>query len=93
VRKASLSCVEELEIVEQTLLTIQRTAVTIAKLPVEERAEAFHLLCRTYALAMNQDTSAAAQWVEAVMMGVRQLVTEIDRTGGRYLTVIPRLTP
>jgi hypothetical protein len=92
-RKEYLTCIEELELVEQTLVTIQRTAVTIASLPAEDRAEAFHLLCRTYALAMGQDTTAAANWVESVMTGVRLLVTEIDNSGGRYLSVMPRLTP
>ena len=91
-RKEYLAYVEELELVEQTLVMIQRTAVTIASLPAEDRAEAFHLLCRTYALAMGQDTTAAANWVESVMTGVWQLVTEIDKSDGRYLTAIPRHT-
>jgi hypothetical protein len=64
----------------------------IAKLPVEDRAEAFHQLCRAYAVAMDQDTLAAAKWVETVMTGVRLLVAEIDKSGGRYLNVIPRFT-
>ena len=62
-----------------------------AKLPVEEREEAFVLLFRTYALALGEDTPAAAQWVESVMLGIRQLVAEIDNNGARYLTVRPRL--
>lgn len=47
---------------------------------------------RAYANAMGQDTTAAAKWLEAVTTGVRQLVTEIDRNGGRYLAVMPSLT-
>jgi hypothetical protein len=92
-RKKPLSYVEELELVEQTLAAIQRTAITIAKLPVEDRAAALHEFGRAYAIAMGQDTTTAAKWLETVMMGVRQLVTEIDKTDGRYLTVRPRLTP
>jgi hypothetical protein len=92
-RPKYLPYVEELELVERTLVTIQRTAATLAKLPVEDRAEAFHEFCRAYALAMDQDTSAAAKWVEPVMTGVRNLVIEIDKSGGRYLNVMPRLTP
>ena len=49
------------------------------------------LLFRTYALAMGEDTPAAAHWVESVMLGIRELVAEIDSNGGRYLTVKPRL--
>ena len=89
--KGYLAYVEELELVEQTLSMIQRSAITLAKLPVEERADAFVLLFRTYALAMGEDTPAAAQWGESVMIGIRELVAEIDSNGGRYLTVKPRL--
>jgi hypothetical protein len=92
-RRASLSYVEELELVEHTLVAIQRTAITIAKLPVEDRLQALHEFGRAYAIAMGQDTLAAAKWLETVVMGVRELVTEIDKTGGRYLTVKPHLTP
>ena len=92
-RKASLSYVEELELVEHTLVAIQRTAITIAELPAEDRSQALHEFGRAYAFAMGQDTAIAAKWLETVMMGVRELVTEIDKTGGRYLTVRPRLTP
>ena len=42
---------------------------------------------------MGQDSIAAAKWLETVVMGVGELVTEIDKTGGRYLTVKPQLTP
>jgi hypothetical protein len=42
---------------------------------------------------MGQDTIAANKWLETVLIGVRELVTEIDKTGGRYLTVKPHLTP
>ena len=52
-----------------------------------------HEFGRAYAIAMGQDTIAAAKWLETVVMGVRELVTEIDKTGGRYLTVKPHLTP
>ena len=89
--KGYLAYVEELELVEHTLSTIQQSAITLAKLPVEEREEAFILLFRTYALALGEDTPAAAQWVESVMLGIRELVAEIDNNGGRYLTVKPRL--
>ena len=60
-RKEYLAYVEELELVEQTLTTIQRTAITLAKLPVEQRSEAFYLVFRTYALAISQDSPAAAK--------------------------------
>ena len=91
-RKEYLAYVEELELVEQTLTTIQRTAITLAKLPVEQRTEAFYLVFRTYALAISQDSPAAAKWIESVMRGVNELVAEIDSNGGRYLNVMPRLT-
>ena len=92
-RRGSLSYVEELELVEHTLVKIQRTTITIAKLPAEDRLEALHEFGRAYAIAMRQDTIAAAKWLETVVMGVRELVTEIDKTGGRYLTVKPHPTP
>jgi hypothetical protein len=92
-RRQSLSYVEELELVERTLVAIQRTAITIAKLPVEDRLLALHEFGRAYAIAMGQDSIAAAKWLETVVMGVGELVTEIDKTGGRYLTVKPHLTP
>lgn len=91
--KEYLAYIEELELVEQTLVAIQRTAITIAKLPVEDRAAAFHEFGRAYAIAMGEDTIPAAKWFETVMMGVRELVAEIDKTDGHYLTVGPRLTP
>jgi hypothetical protein len=78
-RKASLSYVEELELVEHTLVAIQRTAITIAKLPAADRSEALHEFGRAYAIAMGQDTAIAAKWLETVMIGVRELVTEIDK--------------
>ena len=63
-RRASLSYVEELELVEHTLIAIQRTAITIAKLPVEDRVQALHEFGRAYAIAMGQDTIAATKWLE-----------------------------
>ena len=90
-RKEYLAYVEELELVEQTLTTIQRTAITLAKLPVEQRTEAFYLVFRTHAHAISQDSPAAAKWIESVMRGVNELVAEINSNGGRYLNVMPRL--
>ena len=95
-RRKLVSHTEMLELVEQTVATMQRSASTIAKLPLEDRAEALRVLDQTYAVGMRgrwQDPRAAANWTQSVMAGVRQLVTQIDESGGRYLKVIPRLTP
>jgi hypothetical protein len=69
-------------LVEQTLDTIQRTAMKIAALPSPARDEALDVAHRTYANAMHdlgQDNVAAGRWVETVMTSVRLLVSEIDR--------------
>lgn len=69
-------------LVEQTLDTIQRTAMKIAALPAAARDEALDVAHRTYANAMydlGQDNVAAARWIETVMTSVRLLVAEIDR--------------
>ena len=94
-RKKAFSHVEKLELVEQTVATMQQSAIAIAKLPPEDRAEAWRVLDQTFAVAMRSrgdDTIAAANWARSVMTGVRQLVTEIDKSGGRYLKVVPRLS-
>jgi hypothetical protein len=70
------------DLVEQTLDTIQRTAMKIAALPVSSRDEALDVAHRAYANAMHdlgQDNVAAGRWVETVMTSVRMLVSEIDR--------------
>ena len=95
-RRKVISRPEMLKLVEQTVATMQRSASTIAKLPLGDRAEALRVLEQTYAVAMRgrwQDPMAAANWTQSVIAGVRQLVTQIDDSGGRYLKVIPRLTP
>ena len=69
-------------LVEQTLDTIQRTAMKIAALPAVARDEALDVAHRAYANAMHdlgQDNVAAGRWVETVMTSVRLLVAEIDR--------------
>ena len=69
-------------LVEQTLDTIQRTAMKIASLPAAARDEALDVAHRAYANAMHdlgQDNVAAGRWVETVMTSVRMLVAEIDR--------------
>ena len=69
-------------LVEQTLDTIQRTAMKIAALPAAARDEALDVAHRAYANAMHdlgQDNVAAGRWVETVMTSVRMLVAEIDR--------------
>ena len=69
-------------LVEQTLDTIQRTAMKIAALPAAARDEALDVAHRAYANAMHdigQDNVAAGRWVETVMTSVRLLVAEIDR--------------
>jgi hypothetical protein len=69
-------------LVEQTLDTIQRTAMKIASLPAAARDEALDVAHRAYANAMHdlgQDNVAAGRWVETVMTSVRLLVAEIDR--------------
>lgn len=92
-RKQAFSHVEKLELVEQTVATMQQSAITIAKLPPEDRAEALRVLDQTFAVAMRgEDKIAAAKWARSVMTGVRLLVTEIDKSGGRYLKVVPRLS-
>ena len=95
-RRTVISHAEMLRLVEQTVATMQRSASTIAKLPRGDRAEALRDLEQTYAVAMRgrwQDQVAAANWTQAVIVGVRQLVTQIDASDGRYLKVLPRLTP
>ena len=70
------------DLVEQTLDTIQRTAMKIAALPASSRDEALDVAHRAYANAMHdlgQDNVAAGRWVETVMTSVRILVSEIDR--------------
>ena len=59
-RKASLSYVEELELVEHTLVAIQRTAITIAELPAEDRSEALHEFGRAYAIAIRKSFERVA---------------------------------
>jgi hypothetical protein len=77
-------------LVEQTLDTIQRTAIKIAALPAASRNDALDVAHRAYANAMHdlgQDNVAAGRWVETVMTSVRLLVSEIDRDaeqGGGY---------
>ena len=69
-------------LVEQTLDTIQRTAMKIAALPAAARDDALDVAHRAYANAMHdlgQDNVAAGRWVETVMTSVRLLVSEIDR--------------
>ena len=91
-----LALLEKLELVDQTAATIQCTAISIAALPSEARAQALFAADRAYADAMlcgGQDISVAAKWVEHVMTAVRLLVTQIDRSGGRNLNVLPRLSP
>jgi len=68
-------------LVDQTLDSIQRTAMKIAALPTEARADAFDAAHHAYANAMHhlgQDNVAAGRWVETVMSAIRALVREID---------------
>jgi hypothetical protein len=71
---------------------MQRSAVIIAELPLEHRAAAFHELDQSYAVALRGRDQAAAKWAQSVVTGVRQLVTQIDNSGGRYLKLTPRLS-
>jgi hypothetical protein len=76
---------EQHELVDQTLATIQRTAMKIAALPQHAREEALDVAHHAYASAMHdagQDNVAAGRWVETVMTAVRVLIAEIDRNGG-----------
>jgi hypothetical protein len=87
-----LALLEQLELVDQTVATIRRTAISIAALPSEAREEALFAADRAYADAMlcrGQDVAAAAKWVELVMTAVRLLVAQIDSSGGCYLNVPP----
>lgn len=77
--------VDKYALVDQTVGSIQRTALRIAALPVEVRDEALDAAHRAYANAMHdlgQDNVAAGRWVETVMTAVRVLVHEIDRDAG-----------
>ena len=72
---------EKNALVEQTLGSMQRTAMKIAELPYGAREEALDAAHRAYANAMHdmgQDNVAAARWVETVMTAIRALVDEID---------------
>jgi hypothetical protein len=72
---------EKHALVEQTLGSMQRTAMKIAALPYGEREEALDAAHRAYANAMHdlgQDNVAAGRWVETVMTAIRALVDEID---------------
>ena len=78
-RQKLFSHVEKLELVEQTVATMQQSAITVARLPPEDRAKALRVLDQTFAVAMRgrgHDTIAAANWARSVMTGVRQLVTK-----------------
>jgi hypothetical protein len=69
-------------IVDETIESIQRTALKIAALPAEARANALDVAHRAYANAMHdlgQDNVAAGRWVETVMTAVRALVHAIDQ--------------
>ncbi|MDH4982345.1 hypothetical protein [Hyphomicrobium sp. D-2] len=69
-------------LVEQTMASIQRIALKIASLPVEERAAALQDAHNVYADAMHdlgENDAAAAQWVETVMGAIRTLVDRIDQ--------------
>ena len=73
-------------LVEQTMASIQRIALKIASLPVEERAAALQDAHNVYADAMHdlgENDAAAAQWVETVMGAIRTLVDRIDEDRGR----------
>ena len=77
----------KLALVEQTLDTIQRTAMKIAALPACRRDDALDVAHRAYANAMHdlgQDNVAAGRWVETVMTSVRLLVSEIDRDAAEW---------
>jgi hypothetical protein len=76
---------EQQQLAEYTVGTIQRTAMRIAAIPAGAREDAFDAAHQAYASAMHQrgqDHVAAARWVEMVMTGVRQLVAQIDISGG-----------
>ena len=91
-RRKAISRPEMLELVEQTVATMQQSASTIAKLPLGDRAEALRVLEQTYAVAMRG--AGKTRWRPRIgprrYRGVRQLVTQIDDSGGRYLKVIRR---
>ncbi|KWT71293.1 hypothetical protein [Hyphomicrobium sulfonivorans] len=73
-------------LVEQTMASIQRIALKIASLPVEERAAALQDAHNVYADAMHdlgENDAAAAEWVETVMGAIRTLVDRIDEDRGR----------
>lgn len=73
-------------LVEQTMASIQRIALKIASLPVEERAAALQDAHNVYADAMHdlgENDTAAAEWVETVMGAIRTLVDRIDEDRGR----------
>ena len=68
-------------LVEQTLDTIQRTAMKIAALPAAARDDGLDVANRADANAMHdlgQANVDAGRWVETVMTIVRLLVSEID---------------
>ena len=68
------------------MASIQRIALKIASLPVEERAAALEDAHSVYAEAMHdlgENDAAAAQWVETVMGAIRTLVERIDQERGR----------
>ncbi|MTD94320.1 hypothetical protein GIW81_08220 [Hyphomicrobium sp. xq] len=71
-------------LVDETLSSIQRTALKIAALPADARDEALDVAHHAYANAMHDmamDNVAAGRWVETVMTAVRTLISEIDRDG------------
>lgn len=77
--------VDNYALVDETVGSIQRTALKIAALPVEVRDEALDAAHRAYANAMHelgQNNVAAGRWVETVMTAVRVLVHELDRESG-----------
>ena len=76
---------DKFNLVDETLGSIQRTALKIAALPAEARGDALDVAHRAYANAMHDmamDNVAAGRWVETVMTAVRTLIGEIDRGGG-----------
>ena len=75
---------DKFNLVDETLGSIQRTALKIAALPAEARGDALDVAHRAYANAMHDmamDNVAAGRWVETVMTAVRTLIGEIDRDG------------
>lgn len=72
-------------LVEQTMASIQRIALKIASLPMEERAAALQDAHTVYADAMQdlgENDAAATEWVETVMGAIRTLVDRIDQDRG-----------